>query len=429
MAEVFPAVVLLGEEVAADATTDVDMLDTREGGDLLVEVDKRTVVGQEVFTYCGLDAAVAGAFLTECLILACHAVHVGGGTAEVGDDTIEVVAQCESLYFFDNRLLGTRGYLLALMGRNGAERAPAETAAMDVDGVLYHLVGGDGAALLVLGMWQAGVREVERGINLLGGHGRLGWVDNDETVAVTLDEGGADYLVALLLDNVVVLGLGALAFQAGLKRVELYYRSGRSILNGRSRLAVGYLGEGVAGFDAFALVEDVGYLEGGALAHAVVEQVGGGVGEDAGEELIIPIVIMCQTAHGGLDACNDNGDVGVKLLENARIDVGGAVGAETSLATRGIGIVVTQTTGGSVVVYHAVHDTAVDPKEETWLPKLAKVAQVVAPVRLRDDGDTIACGFERAPDDGRAERGMVDIGIARDKHDVNRVPPETLDLL
>ena len=428
MAEVFPAVVLLGEEVAADATTDVDMLDTREGGDLLVEVDKRTVVGQEVFTYCGLDAAVAGAFLTECLILSCHAVHVGGGTAEVGDDTIEVVAQCESLYFFDNRLLGTRGYLLALMGRNGAERAPAETAAMDVDGVLYHLVGGDGAALLVLGMWQAGVREVERGINLLGGHGRLGWVDNDETVAVTLDEGGAGYLVALLLDDVVVLGLGALAFEAFLEGVELYYRSGRSNLSILNGLAVGYLWEGVAGFDAFALVEEVGYLEGGALAHAVVEQVGGGVGEDAGEQTVVPIVVVRQTAHGGLDTGNDDRGVGIELLEDARVDVCGTVGSETCLAARGVGIVVTQATGSGVVVDHAVHHTAIDPEEEAWLSKLAKIAQVVAPIGLRNNGNPIASGFERAPDDGCAEGRMVDVGIACDQNDVDLLPSKALDL-
>ena len=104
---------------------------------------------------------------------------------------------------------------------DGAEGTSTKTAAVDVDGVLYHLVCRDGAALLVLGVRQAGIRQVERCIYLLGGHGWLWRVDNDEAVAVGLHEGGAYYFVALLLDDVVVLGLGALTFEAFLEGVEL----------------------------------------------------------------------------------------------------------------------------------------------------------------------------------------------------------------
>ena len=155
------------------------------------------------------------------------------------------------------------------MGRDGTERASAKTAAVDVDGVLYHLVCRDGAALLVLGMWQAGIRQVEGGINLLGGHRRLGRIDEDEAVAVALHEGGADYFVALLLDDVVVLCLGVLTFEAFLERVELNNSTSRTSNTRNTSVTsdIGYLWQGIAGFDAFALVEELGYLESGAFAH------------------------------------------------------------------------------------------------------------------------------------------------------------------
>ena len=189
------------------------------------------------------------------------------------------------------------------------------------------------------------------------------------------------------------------------------------------------MGEGVASLDAFALVEQLGYLEGGALAHAIVEEVGGGVGQDAGEELIVPIVVVRQPTHRGFDTGNNDRGIGIELLENARVDIGGTVGAKTCLAARSVGIVVTQTTGGGIVVYHTVHHSAVDSKEKSWLPEFAEVAQVVAPVGLRDDSHTVACCFECAPNDGCTEGRMVDVCIARDQNYVDLFPPETLDLI
>ena len=103
LAEVVPTVVLFGKEVTTDAAADIDMLDAGNGRDLFVELDEWTVVRLKVFAYSGLDAAVARAFLTEGLIFARHAIHIGRGTAEVGDDTVEVFALGENLHLFENR--------------------------------------------------------------------------------------------------------------------------------------------------------------------------------------------------------------------------------------------------------------------------------------------------------------------------------------
>jgi len=81
------------------------------------------------------------------------------------------------------------------------------------------------------------------------------------------------------------------------------------------------------------------------------------------------------------------------------------------------------------VVHHAVHGAAGDAEEETRGAELAEVAQVVAPVGLRDDGDAESGRLERAPDDGGAERRMVDVGVAGDEHHVGPVPAEALHLI
>ena len=49
---------------------------------------------------------------------------------------------------------------------------------MDVDGELNHLVGRNALAL-VFGMGQAGVGQVEGGVNLGGGHGGIRRIDDD----------------------------------------------------------------------------------------------------------------------------------------------------------------------------------------------------------------------------------------------------------
>ncbi len=103
------------------------------------------------------------------------------------------------------------------MGADGAERAAAETAAVYVDGVLYHLEGRNGATLLIFRMRQSHIRQVEACVDLLGRHRRLGRIDNDVAVTVPLHQRGALYLVAFLLNDMIVLSLFSLVLLALLK--------------------------------------------------------------------------------------------------------------------------------------------------------------------------------------------------------------------
>ena len=436
MAEIIPAAVLFGEKVAADSAADIDMLNAGHGQDFLVEGHQRAMVGVEVGADGGLDAAVAGAAAAQLLVFARHAVHVGRRAAKVGDDSVEVLTLGEDFHLLDNGAFGTAGYLLALVGGDGAERATPETAAVNIYGVLNHLIRRYGSALFVLGMRQTGVGQVETGINLLGAHGWLRRIDHNPAVGMALHQGGALYLIAFPLDDLVVLRLGTLAAATLLEGVEL---DNRRILSYRSTLIpnklntlvglIGHLWKAIECFDGFPLGQQGGHLEGGALAHAIVEEVGRGVGKNAGEKAVVPIIVVCKAAHGGLDAGKDDGDRGIELFEDAGVDISGAVWTETSLTARGVGIVVTQTAGSGVVVHHAVHGSAGDAKEKARCAELAEVAQVVAPVGLRDDGHPIARSLKGAPYDSGAKGRMVHICIASDKHHIHGVPSQPPDLV
>lgn len=77
-----------------------------------------------------------------------------------------------------------------------------------------------------------------------------------------------------------------------------------------------------------------------------------------------------------------------------------------------IGIVVTQTAGGCVMVDHRVHRAGRYPEKQPWAAELLEVAQVVLPVGLRDYSDIVAVALEDAANDGSTESRMIYIGIA-----------------
>jgi hypothetical protein len=76
-----------------------------------------------------------------------------------------------------------------------------------------------------------------------------------------------------------------------------------------------------------------------------------------------------------------------------------------------------------VAVDHRVHVAAGNAEEHARLAqRLERLRRL--PVRLRDDADAEAMGFEQPADDRHAEARMVDIGIARHQHDVAGIPAE-----
>jgi len=199
-----------GEEVVADAAADEGFFDAGEGVDGLVKVEQGAVVGIEVGADAGVDAGrfLAGGANAE--VAAFHAVHVGGGAAEVGEVAFEIGAVGEEADFAEDGGFAAVHDEFALVGGDGAEGTAAEAAAVDVHREFDHLVGGDGL-VFVFGVGQAGVGKFVAAVQFVGGEGWKGWVYNQFHVPNLLNQDVGIQFVGLLLDVAEILGLLAFA--------------------------------------------------------------------------------------------------------------------------------------------------------------------------------------------------------------------------
>ena len=177
------------------------------------------------------------------------------------------------------------------MGRDGAESAAAEAAAVHVDRVAYHLVGRN-HFVLIARVRHTGVGEVKRSVDLGRGHRRQHRVDLDGHAGVGLPEGGAVHAVALLLDVAEVLGLTALVDHAEVKAVEYDVVTvclGRDLVERTANHSLGYIGD-IS--DPLTGSKTAGYFQRGLLAHSVGDEVGLDFGKNRRAQAVLPVVVV-----------------------------------------------------------------------------------------------------------------------------------------
>ena len=117
----------------------------------------------------------------------------------------------------------------------------------------------------------------------------------------------------------------------------------------------------------------------------------------------------------------------IGLAAALRIDDDRAIRALAALVVGRVAVVVPQPPVGGVAVHHRIHVAGGDAEEQVRLPQRAE-GLGVRPGGLGDDADAEALRLEQPADDRHAEAGMIDIGIARDQHDVAAVPAQRLHL-
>ena len=96
-------------------------------------------------------------------------------------------------------------------------------------------------------------------------------------------------------------------------------------------------------------------------------------------------------------------DIGINLLKDLRIHRHGIVRPLSSLAFRSIGIVRTQTLGGSIMIDHRVHSTGIDSEIQSRSTQLAKITQIIPPVRLRNHRHPVTVFLQPSGYDGSSE--------------------------
>ena len=418
------------EQVVADAAPDECFFYPFHGADLFVEGEQRPVVVVEVGADLRMETRGPAALRAERSVAPSHAVHVGRRGPDVGEIALERGHADDPFDFGEDRALAARVYELALMGRDGAERAAPEAAAVDVDRMLDHLPGGDVALAAVARMGRSLVGEVERVVELLGRKDGVGRRHDDMAVAHGFDQRRHGlHEIALGLDDGEVLAEGPLVAHALLEGMQPDCRCGIEPLDVLAVCEECHLADLAQQLGVVSVAHGACDLLHDAFAHAVDKQVGARLDEHRGEEAVAPVVIVREPSQRGFDASDDDRDVGIEPFEDLRVDRRRTVGAESRLSAGGVGVVVAQAQVGRVVVDHRIHRSCRDAEEEPRGPEFCEVPQVVPPVGLRDDRHAIPFGFEQASHDRGAEGRMVDVGVAREEDDVELVPSAFADLL
>ena len=81
------------------------------------------------------------------------------------------------------------------------------------------------------------------------------------------------------------------------------------------------------------------------------------------------------------------------------------------------------------MVDHRIHGSCRYAEKETWTAQLLEITQVVAPVGLRHDGHTQPLGFQHTANNRHAERGVIDIGVAREENHIDPFPAALFQFL
>ena len=286
---------LMQKQVVAHATTYETLLNSRKSVYRMIDFKQRSVVGYEIRTNLRIDARGTLAHSTRLWILAVHSIHIGRGSAKVGQIALEVGHFYHLLHLLYYALLRTASYELALMGADGTESATAETSTMQIDRELNHIVSRNALAL-IFRVRQTRVWQVERVVEFFRCHRRIRRIDNGILAVYLLQQTLCVHLVRFLLDMTEIVGFSLLVSQTLLVAVQ------DDVVRGYSARYLVLLCEiyrlwNIAYFsNLLTLAELAAKFQNRFLAHSVDYHVGTRIAEDTLLQSVLPVVVMSQSA-------------------------------------------------------------------------------------------------------------------------------------
>ena len=171
-----------------------------------------------------------------------------------------------------------------------------------------------------------------------------------------------------------------------------------------------------------------GDLPGGPLPHAVGQQVRPAVQQNAPADLVLPVVVVSETAQGRLQPADDDGDIPKGPSRQVGVDDHRPVGPQTDPFAGRIGVLAPPPLGHGVVGHHRVD---IPPRQHHPQPGPAKGQQVVGgvPPGLGAHRHPVALSLQHPSDDGGAEGGVVYIGVPHHDEKVIALPPSGRHIL
>ena len=130
---------------------------------------------------------------------------------------------------------------------------------------------------------------------------------------------------------------------------------------------------------------------------------------------------MSESSQTCFDTSNDRRESLKGALNSGSIGDDRSIWTSAGMTPWSVGIVVANLLGRSVMVDHRIHGTGRDSGEQ---PRTAHDLEGfrISPVRLSEDTNPKAFGFEQAGQKWCTESRMVDIGISRNEEHIEFVP-------
>ena len=157
------------------------------------------------------------------------------------------------------------------------------------------------------------------------------------------------------------------------------------------------------------------------FAHAVNQDIGFGVRHDGGLELVLPVIVVHDAAHAGFHAAQDHGQAGERLPAHLGVDHRRVVRAFAGRAVLAVDVFLPLVTRRRVIREHRIQVAGRHPAEQPGTAHALNRLNIL-PVRLGNDPHAITLGFEHPTDHRRAERRMIDVGVAGDQQDIDFGP-------
>ena len=237
------------------------------------------------------------------------------------------------------------------------------------------------------------------------------------------------HLVGFFLQMAHVLCLSLLVVKALLMTVQddvIVLESARNVL----LLAVeSHLRHLVNLVHGLAFGEGVGKFHDRAFAHAVENEVGTRIAEDALAQLILPVVVVADAAQRSLNTAQCHRYIGIEFLQYLCIDDRRIVGAHVVTGVGAESIFAAHSAVCRVAIHHRVHSSRRYTEEEARTTELLEVTEVAMPVGLWNDGYTVAVCLQDSSEDSSPEGWVVYVGITRKEDDVQFIPSSEFALL
>ena len=162
----------------------------------------------------------------------------------------------------------------------------------------------------------------------------------------------------------------------------------------------------------FSFSKSVGKFHNRTFTHSIENEVGTRITENALAQFVFPIIIVTDTAQRSFYTAKSHRYVREKFLQYLSIDDRRIVWTHVMARVWTECIFTSHTAIGSITIYHRVHGSWRNAKEQTWTSELFEITEITMPVWLRHNSHTIAISFKNSAKYSRTKGWMIYVGIS-----------------